>query len=336
MERAITLQQMLEGLWRRRLLVLATFAAVLAVGTAVVLGMPKVWRASTVVRVEAHRVAPELVSPSVLSPVEERLRTLAQELFARPRSSAPSPSRLHRDLPEDDGMDAAVEALRAQLDVKVEGEAAFVLGVTGDDPKTSRPSPTSCPGSTPRRPCGCAPTRPGDERHLRRGAAAAVEGRAGPRGGDSRLQARAPGRAAEQAESNMRALDRLMVLMTSRTDARRELQRRQADLTSSRLGPTPSWAGWAQRARPRPGAARRAQRVDGRPPRGAAPGARARRDPGAGGPRWRPGPRRGREPGPGAPPARADHEELAGYQKARRSTASGWTAPRAGRSGCRT
>ncbi|HEY3447872.1 MAG TPA: Wzz/FepE/Etk N-terminal domain-containing protein [Myxococcales bacterium] len=238
MERAITLQQMLEGLWRRRLLVLVTFAAVLVVGTAVVLGMPKVWRASTVVRVEAHRVAPELVSPSVLTPVEERLKTLAQELFARPLLERTiTELDLEKDLRKERGMDAAVEALRAQLDVKVEGEAAFVLSVTGDDPKTVAKI------------ANLLPKLYADE---------ALELRAEQAQATSAMfdeeikrlskdvQARETtiaafklqhlGELPEQAEANMRALDRLMVLLTTRTDARRELQRRQSDLSAARLG----------------------------------------------------------------------------------------------------
>ncbi|MGC4113847.1 MAG: Wzz/FepE/Etk N-terminal domain-containing protein [Myxococcales bacterium] len=232
------MQQMLEGLWRRRLLVLLTFAAVLAVGTAVVLGMPKVWRASTVVRVEAHRVAPELVSPSVLSPVEERLKTLAQELFARPLLERTiTELGLHQDLRKDKGMDAAVEALRAQLDVKVEGEAAFVLSVTGDDPKTVAQIANLLPRlyadeALELRAEQAQATSAMFDEELKR-LAKDVQGR---ETAIAAFKLQHLGELPEQAEANMRALDRLMVLLTTRTDARREVQRRLADLSSARTG----------------------------------------------------------------------------------------------------
>lgn len=236
MERATTVQEMLKGLWRRRLLVLITFAAALAVGSGIVIGLPTTYRATTVVRVEPHRPAPELVTASVTAPVEERLKTVAQELFARPVvEKAIEKLNLEPDLRKRKGTEAAVEAVRGQLDVKVEGDAAFVLSVTDSDPRLAARIANLLPQLFA-------------EQALQVRAAQARNTAAIFDGEIARLakevQARETqiaafklehlGELPEQAEPNMRNLDRIMVLLTSRTDSQRELQRHQVELASSR------------------------------------------------------------------------------------------------------
>ncbi|MBI5542788.1 MAG: chain-length determining protein [Deltaproteobacteria bacterium] len=237
MEKAITLQEVLKGLWRRRLLVMIVFAAVLVGGGVLVMGLPSTWRATTVVRVEPLRPAESLVSASVTAPVEERLKTVAQELFARPvLEKAITELDLEPKLRKKEGMDAAVEELRAMLDVKVEGEAAFVLSVTGPDPELAAKLANLLPKlyaeqALDLRAAQAQSTAAIFDTEIARVAQQVQEREAKI----TAFKREHLGELPEQAESNMRNLDRIMVLLTARTDARRELQRHQVEMATSRL-----------------------------------------------------------------------------------------------------
>src|SRR5262249_2920834 len=84
MERGMTADPELAALGRRKGLIGAIAAATFAVGAAVVVGLPSVYTASVVVRVEPQRPAEELVQRTVSEPIEQRLLTVRQELLARP------------------------------------------------------------------------------------------------------------------------------------------------------------------------------------------------------------------------------------------------------------
>lgn len=235
MERAITLQQLLKGLWRRRLLLLVTFGAVLIVAAGVVLAVPSTYRATTVVRVEPLRPVIELVQASVTAPVEERLKTVAQELFARPLLEKTIEALdLEAELRKSKGMEAAVEELRAHLDVKVEGEAAFVLAVTGKDPKAVAAVANLLPKLYAEEALAVRTRQAEDTSALFDEELAKlstqVQGREVAIGA---FKLQHLGELPEQAEANMRSLDRIMAQITARIDARRELQRRQVELAAS-------------------------------------------------------------------------------------------------------
>ena len=236
MDRGISLQQMVKGLWRRRRLVLLVFAGVLAAGIWLVALMPAVYQASAVVQVEPYRPVVELVQPSVTQFIEERLRTGAQELLSRPLlEKAIVRLDLFPKTRARKGMDAAVSELRAMLDVLVEGERAFELVVEGDDPKRVADI------------ANLLPTLYSEQVLAVRAAQAEAIARlfedeldrVGTRVYELEAQIAAfklahLGELPEQAESNMRGLERIMGLMTSRTDSRRELQRRVSELHTGR------------------------------------------------------------------------------------------------------
>jgi uncharacterized protein involved in exopolysaccharide biosynthesis len=238
MDRGISLQETLKGLWRRRRLVLLVFCALFAVGSAFVALLPATYRATAVMQVEAYRPVVELVQPSVTQPIEERLRTGAQELLARPLlERAIQELDLFPKLRARKGMDAAVGALRAMLDVRLDGERSFELFVDGDDPTTVARIANRLPELYSE-----------SVLEVRARQAEAVArlfdeelARVGPRVEELEAQIAAfklehLGELPEQAESNMRGIERLTGLATARTDARRELSRRIAELAQSRAG----------------------------------------------------------------------------------------------------
>jgi len=236
MERGISVQQMVKGLWRRRRLVLLVFALVLAGGVFAVAAVPSVYRATTVVRVDPHRPSPELVQPSLTSPVEEGLRIARQELLARPvLEQAVKELELFKSLREKKGMDAAVERLRLMLDVTVEGERAYVLSVEGRDAALAARIANRVPAIHAQQ---TMEARAGQARTT----AALLAEELGRIEGDVRaieqriaaFKAEHLGELPEQLEANMRGLERALGEATARSDARRELQRRLVELERSR------------------------------------------------------------------------------------------------------
>lgn len=128
MERGMTADQVLAALWRRKTLVAAVVLCVLAVGLAIVVSLPSVYQATVVVRVETQRPDPLMVQKSVPEYIEQRLADVRSELLGRPvLQRVIEEYGLYPELVKDKGMDAAVERMRGDLDVKVEGESAFEI-----------------------------------------------------------------------------------------------------------------------------------------------------------------------------------------------------------------
>ncbi|HEX8700443.1 MAG TPA: Wzz/FepE/Etk N-terminal domain-containing protein, partial [Myxococcaceae bacterium] len=138
MERGMTADQVLVALWRRKALVGAIAAAVLAVGAAVVMTRPSMYEASSVVRVEPQRPGEEMVQRTVSELIEQRLLTVRQELMARPvLQKAIEEMNLYPDIVSKKGMETAVNQMRKDLTIRVEGENAFELTYVNRDPNVA-------------------------------------------------------------------------------------------------------------------------------------------------------------------------------------------------------
>jgi succinoglycan biosynthesis transport protein ExoP len=235
MERGMTLQQVIRGIWRRRRLVALIFAVVFAAGAATVAALPDRYRATAVVRVEPHRPSAELVQPSVTAPVEDRLKTARQELFARPLiERAVAELGLFPDLRKKRGIEAAVDELRAMLDVKIEGETAFELSVVGPDPVQVTRIANRLPELYAQEALLVREAQARDiaalfdeelERISRQ--VMALEQRI------NAFKIAHLGELPEQLEPNMRNAERIMAALTARGDARRDIQRHLADASQS-------------------------------------------------------------------------------------------------------
>ena len=138
MERGMTADQVLVALWRRKALIGAIAAAVFAVGAAVVMTRPSMYEASSVVRVETQRPSEEMVQRTVSELIEQRLLTVRQELMARPvLQKAIEEMNLYPDIVSEKGMEAAVNRMRKDITVRVEGESAFELTYASTDPNVA-------------------------------------------------------------------------------------------------------------------------------------------------------------------------------------------------------
>lgn len=140
MDRTYTFEDLAAALRRRRWLALAVFALVLAGGLALANLLPSEYTASSTVQIEPRRVTADFLPAQGIVPLEDRMRTVKHGILARPL--------LERVLRETDffpdlrnDMDGAVEQLRRQVEVRLEGEVPggppallFVVAVRGRDP----------------------------------------------------------------------------------------------------------------------------------------------------------------------------------------------------------
>ncbi len=138
MERGMTADQVLRALWRRKVLVGAIVLGAFAVGAAIVLSQPSLYEASVAVRVQPQRPGEDMVQRTVSELVEQRLLTVRQELMARPvLQRAIEEMNLYPDIVSDKGIEEAVNQMRKDITVRVEGESAFELTYVHRDPQVA-------------------------------------------------------------------------------------------------------------------------------------------------------------------------------------------------------
>jgi len=135
-EKSLTIDQLAIGIWRHRMIAFVCLAASVAVGLIYLAVKPRRWSAETVVRVEAQLLGEQYVEATVTEQIQNRLATVRHEIL--------SPQVLGRVIEEQNlfpsvvrskGMNAAVQAMRGRLEIKVEGENAFALRYLGDSPE---------------------------------------------------------------------------------------------------------------------------------------------------------------------------------------------------------
>src|SRR5499425_762934 len=134
MDRGLTVDDVARALWRRPRVVIAVTAGVLVLGTAYVMTRPKVWKATSVVRVEPQQTDAQLVQRTV-GDVEPRLLSLRQAMLGGPvLGRVVDQLKLSPDLVARRGKEAAIEQLREAIDVKPTWNA-FEVTVSAPDPK---------------------------------------------------------------------------------------------------------------------------------------------------------------------------------------------------------
>lgn len=130
------LDELLAGIWRHKKFLV--FSVVVAVGIGVVYGAlkPRVYSASTAVRMDSQVLPEQFVSPTVTETVQARLATIRHELLGEPvLSRVIREEGLFPDLILTHGHSVAVEAMRGRLEVRVEGENAFVVTYEASTPE---------------------------------------------------------------------------------------------------------------------------------------------------------------------------------------------------------
>ncbi len=136
MDRGLTADDVARALWRRPWVVLAVTGLVLVLGTAYVMTRPRVWKATSVVRVEPQQTDAQLVQRTV-GDVEPRLLSLRQAMLGGPvLGRVVDELSLYPDLVAGRGKEAAIEQLREEIDVKPTWNA-FEVTVSAGNPKAA-------------------------------------------------------------------------------------------------------------------------------------------------------------------------------------------------------
>lgn len=132
----MTADDVARALRRRPWVVLAVAGMVLVLGSAYVMTRPRVWKATSVVRVEPQQTDAQLVQRTV-GDVEPRLLSLRQAMLGGPvLGRVVDQLRLFPDLVARRGKEAAVEQLREAIDVKPTWNA-FEVTVSAGTPKAA-------------------------------------------------------------------------------------------------------------------------------------------------------------------------------------------------------
>ena len=236
MDRGLTVDDVARALWRRPWVVVAVTALVLVVGTAYVMTRPKVWKATSVVRVEPQQTDAQLVQRTV-GDVEPRLASLRQAMLGGPvLGRVVDQLKLSPALVARLGKEAAIEKLREDIDVKPTWNA-FEVTVSANDPKQAADIANLVPTvfaqltNETRAAQAADATRVFD--------AQVKELQDAVNGWQQKIIAfkvAHVGELPEQMEANMRQLDRLSGELRTRTEQLRAMDARRSDLALLRNG----------------------------------------------------------------------------------------------------
>jgi len=136
----------LRQVWhRRKWVALFAFCATAAAVTGVIVSLPNLYRATATVLVDRQEVSEAFVRPSVTAELDTRIRTIHEQITSRQRlSTIITRYNLYPELRKAAPMDAAVDAMRKDVELKLKGvdqpngrieTISFGVTYTGRDPQ---------------------------------------------------------------------------------------------------------------------------------------------------------------------------------------------------------
>lgn len=127
-ERGYTVDELWSIARRRAPAALAVAAVIALLGAAAAFFSPDEYRAEAVLILEPHRPHSELITPSVTTLLEDRLRVARQQLLAVPLlEKVVTGLDLYPELRRGEGLGAAVARLRSRLEVHPDGDSAVMV-----------------------------------------------------------------------------------------------------------------------------------------------------------------------------------------------------------------
>jgi polysaccharide biosynthesis transport protein len=236
MDRGLTADDVARALWRRPWVVLAVAGVVLVLGAAYVMTRPRVWKATSVVRVEPQQTDAQLVQRTV-GDVEPRLLSLRQAMLGGPvLGRVVDELKLTPDLVARRGKEAAIEQLRESIDVKPTWNA-FEVTVSANDPKIAANIANAVPTIFAQLTNETRAAQAADATKVFDSQVKELQDSVN--GWQQKIIAFKVahiGELPEQMEANMRQLDRLSGEMRARTEQLRAVEARRSDLVLMRNG----------------------------------------------------------------------------------------------------
>ena len=122
---------------RKWFMLIPTFLG-LVVGLTLIYLLPKAYLSSTMIIVEEQRVPQEYVKSTVTSSIEERLKTISQQVMSRTNLiKLIDDFGLYSEHKKKPTVEAMVNNFRDRIELKVVGESAFSLSFSGKDPSSA-------------------------------------------------------------------------------------------------------------------------------------------------------------------------------------------------------
>ncbi|HEY1907311.1 MAG TPA: Wzz/FepE/Etk N-terminal domain-containing protein [Myxococcaceae bacterium] len=232
----MTADDVARALWRRPWVVLVVAGVVLVLGGAYVMTRPRVWKATSVVRVEPQQTDAQLVQRTV-GDVEPRLLSLRQAMLGGPvLGRVVDQLKLTPDLVARRGKEAAIEQLRESIDVKPTWNA-FEVTVSANDPKVAAEIANLVPTVFAQLTNETRASQAADATRVFDSQVKELQDQVN--GWQQKIIAfkvAHVGELPEQMEANMRQLDRLSGEMRARTEQLRAVEARRSDLVLMRNG----------------------------------------------------------------------------------------------------
>ncbi|TKB69554.1 MAG: hypothetical protein E8D47_00495, partial [Nitrospira sp.] len=135
--KALSVEDYLKVIKRKKWMILSIICAVLAVGVGVCMVLPKSYRSSTLIMVENNRIPEGYVRGVLTNPPQDRLATIQQLVLSR--------SILGRVIeefklytPDQGSGDVVLESLRRRVTITTTREHAFMLSFSNEDPSVAQ------------------------------------------------------------------------------------------------------------------------------------------------------------------------------------------------------
>jgi succinoglycan biosynthesis transport protein ExoP len=129
--------------WKRKYSILAIWLVATAIGTAIVLRLPAVYKAETLILVESQKIPEKLVSSTVNDELQDRLATISQEILSSTRlQKIIEQFNLYQDERRSTTQEEIVETMRKDITIKLERgwtrnqPGAFHVSYQGSNPET--------------------------------------------------------------------------------------------------------------------------------------------------------------------------------------------------------
>src|SRR5438105_8736019 len=136
--RKYTPEEMVVILWQRKWLLLASLLVFGAAAYGISKRMPNEYKSETSVLVIPQRIPESYVRSTVTMRIEDRLRSISQEIFSRSRlERVITEFDLYPDLRKNRPMEAVVEQMREQIVVDTVKDDAFKVSFTATVPRVA-------------------------------------------------------------------------------------------------------------------------------------------------------------------------------------------------------
>lgn len=129
------IKQLITIYQRRRGFIFIPFAVFAPLFATVLIFLPKTYYASTTILVEPQKISEEYVKPTVTTTVEDRLRTITQQMMSMTRlRKVLNNLNLIPDMSDRKHVNGLVLAMQENIKVEVEGKESFKIAFTAKDP----------------------------------------------------------------------------------------------------------------------------------------------------------------------------------------------------------